>query len=330
MVDLIQRFEQAAADMATAFRLRRAWSREQIARKLGASATVIYNYETTRSRVPLDTFLSMARYCNIDFLSVLSRYCLAINIPRQAHSPQLIKAFRQRLNFTQAELGLRLGYASSSMVHHFEKGIRQPSVVDLLQLMAFAGDDLRGLVGEFLGEEKARKLPTGQKIENANWHEYWELPFVPAMRQVMRTQPYLDLKQFSPGFLARALGITRGDERQGLEVLTRCGVIHWSSEKPVVNPNIKVVIPRDIKPETLNRFKEYWWRFLQRHYTEHRGPGIMSVDLIPMNERIFATVIEDIRRLQEKIHSLNLEEPDGFAVFGWGAGLTDVAQAMLR
>ncbi len=301
-------------------RERREWTRGQAARRLKVSPAILYNMETGRSRAPLGFFFDLLAACKHEPATTLGRFLFSVKELTEVSGASLVKGFRARLKLTQREMARRLGYKSAAMIHHFEKGLREPALDDLLALMALAEDDARGFVLHLSGDEALATLyPAGMAAARRDWAEYWQLPQAAAVRQLMRTTKYERESTFVPGVFAEALGVPPAVEEEALDVLTGLGVVTHESGRPMVDPKSHIVIPRHVPRAVIDGFKASWVDFMRARYLAASGGDdtLCSIDLIPVNRALYGTIVEKIRTLQDEIHNLPLTRTDGFACLGW-------------
>lgn len=324
-------FAALSAALIRRLRERRRWTRGQAARRLEASAAVLYNIETARSRAPLSFFFKMMTACRHDPATTLGAHLQSVKELREISGASLVRDFRSRLKLTQRALALALGYRASAMIHHFEKGLREPALDDLLALMVLADDDARGFVLALSGDEAlAKLLPTGMATARREWIEYWQTPHAAGVRQLMRTTVYRSLTEpLSNEAFALALGIEPAAVAQAMEVLTGLGVVKTEDGMPRVDPNTSIVVPRDVPRDVLDRFKASWIESTEARYLRAAGDpaALCSVDLIPVNREIFTTIVERIRSLQDEIHNMELRRTDGFVSLGWLASYVPLTPA---
>ncbi len=297
----------------------RGLSRGQIAKRLKTTPTIVYNVETGKSRIKLSVFFEIVVLCGFSPREIISKHLHSIQKLADLSPGDIVRVFRNRLKISQKELAKALGYSSASMIHHFESGIREPSLADFIKLMVLTGDNVRGLILELTGDTKlSEEFPIGEEAAHQNWQEYWSAFYIPAIRQLMRTSAYEKLARYEPGLFANLLGISVKDERHALEVLKRFNVIRWEKAKPVINPGTNVVVPKDIAKKTLDELKVQWVEFNKRHYLQNGAESnLFSVDLIPVNKKIVEDIVKRIRQLQDEIHNLPLTDTDGFISLGW-------------
>jgi transcriptional regulator with XRE-family HTH domain len=317
-------------------RQQKGWSRERLARRLGLSAAVIYNIENGKSRIKLGEFFKLARELEIDaaqaltasLFSVQSRevWERALSQSGKELSSWLCKEFRRRLKFTQAELAAKLGYSSSSMIHHFEKGIREASLVDLLAMMILAGDNVRGFIHRIsASEELASCFPEGSATKLQSWEEYWSHPYISAMRQIIRTDRFAAMTRLPPGYFCDILGITTQQEALGLSVLTKLKLIEWRAGKPVIDPSASLFTPHNIAPEIIKNLKAHWANFIvQKNGQGKAEDSLLSIDLVPFNRHLFRKVVEMTRSLQDEIHGFAQQDTDGFVCLAWMGAYVEV------
>jgi len=310
-----------AAGLMKRLRDRKRMSRGQVARRLKVSSTVVYNMETGRTRVGLDHFIVLVTVALGDPRSVLGRHLFSVQGLPSLDPAEIIKAFRGRLQVSQKQLATILGFRSGSMVHHFEKGIRVPSLVDYLTLMKAAGDNLSGLAFELTGNEAFSGLfPAGREARQGDWQAYWQSFYIPAIRQIMRTNVYRSQERYDPGFFSDILGIDYKEERHALAVLGELGLIRWQKAKPIVNTDARIVVPKDIPKSVLDGFKSQWAAFARRRFESDKEDAAMAtLDLLPANRQVFEIVRDKIRGLQDEIHNMRLRETTGFIYLGWNA-----------
>jgi transcriptional regulator with XRE-family HTH domain len=290
-----------------------------MARRLKISTTILYNIETNRSRIKLDVFFKILEICNIDVRATLRRHLFSVQELPSLKSANLIVGFRARLNLSQKKIAELLGYKSGSIYHHFEKGLRQPDLIDYLRLMMLAGDNIKGLVME-LTEDKgfAEVFPGGTETTPVEWHHYWEYFYIPAIRHIMRTATYSQMKRYKPGFFSDTLGITYEQERHALTTLSTLNLITWSNAKPNIEEEQRIVIPKDIPKEKLDSFKLQWLEFSKAHYLKSEGSdALLTMDVIPINRAMYQEIRAKIRRLQDEIHNMAQSDTDGIAYLGW-------------
>ena len=209
----------------------RKMSREQIARRVGVTAPAIYNMELGKTRVPLSVFFAWLDAVKLNTAKIMAENMFSIQseeyVSEMVHgaatevTAKITKHFRARLKMTQKELAHALGYASSSMIHHFEKGIREASAEDLFRFVALAQDNLRGMVYGISGDAGfSSQFPTGLAATLNDWEDYWSNHYISAVRQLMRTSLYEGLRFYKPGMFAAALDISVEDDKQALDIMT--------------------------------------------------------------------------------------------------------------
>lgn len=309
-------------------------SRELLARRLGVTAPAIYNMEQGKTRVPLSVFFAWLEAAKLNTAKIMVENMFSIQ--SEAYVAEMIGGttgevtakvilhFRDRLKMTQKELALALGYASSSMIHHFEKGIREASAEDLFRLIVLAQDNLRGMVYGICGDEAfASQFPTGLAATLNDWEDYWSHHYISAVRQLMRTSLYEGLRFYKVGMFAAALDISVEEEKRALEIMTNLGVVQWIHDKPTIDPAVKILIPRHVSADILNQFKSDWFdRTRSRYDSQSTAKGLFSIDLIPANPESFSQVIKMIRSLQDEIHNMPQSGTSGVMCLGWIGGYT--------
>lgn len=312
---------QDLADVLRVMRTNQGWSRGQVARRMTTSATVVYNLESARSRITINYFFGWIEALGKHPGQVLGRHLFSIrDAPMEAS--HLIATFRKRLRLTQKAMAALLGYKRAAMVHHFEKGLRQPDLIDLIKLMEEAGDNVRGFILELTGsDEIAERFPAGEEARRADWEEYWAHWYIQAIRQIMRTQNYRDRKRFRRGMFADLLEISLNQENHALNVLHRFDVIRYEGGKPEINPASGIVMPRDINPKVISQLKLDWSQFGQRQFLRDKTGDrtLLSMDILPANAAMLQIVREKIRAVQDEIHGLEMEDSDGFIQLAWQA-----------
>lgn len=309
-------------------------SREQLARRLGVTAPTIYNMELGKTRVPLSVFFAWLDAVKLNVAKIMAENMFSIQseayVSDMIHgaaveiTAKIVLHFRNRLKMTQKDLALALGYASSSMIHHFEKGIREASAEDLFRLIVLAQDNLRGMIYAFCGEETLANLfPTGLAATLNDWEDYWSHHYISAVRQLMRTSLYESLRFYKIGMFAAALDISLEDEKQALDIMTKLGIVQWINDKPTIDPAVKILIPRHVSSDILTQFKSDWFdRTKSRYNAQSLSPGLFSIDLIPANPDHFSRVIKMIRNLQDEIHNMPQTDTSGVMCLGWIGGYT--------
>ncbi|MGE0174756.1 MAG: helix-turn-helix domain-containing protein [Oligoflexales bacterium] len=323
------KYLEAIPTLCKQVREARGWSRERLARRLKVSAAVIYNIETGKSRTKIGLFFRFLGVMDVNAAEIMAQSLFSVqssqtwktyfNLPDRDLSAAVFKDFRRRLKLTQAELAPKLGYASSSMIHHFEKGIRECSIEDFFILMALSGDNLRRFVlGVAQDPELAALFPEGNAAELKTWEEYWSHPFIPAMRQIIRTERFSRLKRLRPGYFCDALEITTQQEKLGLAILDRLKLIEWRHGKPSIDPSASIFVPHNISPQILQNLKSYWTNFAVQRFAKSKGENsLLSIDLLPFNKEMFRKVVEMTRGLQDQVHGFAHSDTDGFVCLGW-------------
>lgn len=322
----IHQYSEVIPEIIRRLRVRHHLSRGQVARRIGLSPTVVYNLETGRTRLELATFIALLEAVRIDAGSMMRRHLFAIDGIDDVNPAAIVRSFRNRLGLSQAKLGKALGYRSGSIVHHFEKGIRQPSLEDYFKLMTEAGDNVRGLVLELTEDlEFSQRFPVGKEAVHTEWHEYWEYFYVQGIHQMMRTRLYESMGRYNPGLFAGVLNISYQQERHGLRVLKELDLIRWQDAKPLVNRETKILMPKDIAKEKLDSLKARWQKFSKEHYLQGDPSNTLSTfDLVPVNQEMFLKIKQKIRALQDELHNLRQGETDGFVYLGWLANYVKI------
>jgi len=318
-----------AADLAELLhriRQRRHLSRGQVAKRLKLTSTVIYNIETGRTRIKLSYFVGLLRMVGHDPEKTLSRHLFSVKKLQSTAGAELVRSFRNRLQMSQRQLGTNLGYRGASIIHHFEKGIREPDLGDLFGLMALAHDNVRGLVQDLTNDPVfAAKFPEGREAVQEDWREYWSHFYISACRQIMRTSAYAAMPRYKPGYFADLLGVSLASERHALQVLAKFGLIRWENAKPQIVPGVRIVIPKDVPRALVDQWKVQWLEFGQRHYLQDQvGNALLTVDSLHVNKALFEQVVQRIRDLQDELHNLPLRDTDGLLQLSWLAAYVPV------
>lgn len=312
------------------------WSRAQVARRLRVSEPVIYNMELGRTRITLSCFFEFLGLARIDLAEALAANIFsiqskselkeAVQAPGVQSTALLISMFRSRLKLSQKEFAKALGYSSSSMCHHFEKGIREATILDLLKLMALAQDNTRGFILAICNDNDVAVLfPEGFAAQMQTWEEYWSDYYISAVRQIMRSDSYRNFPRYRLGFFSDVLGITVEQEQHALAVLGKLGIAKFQGGKPMIDPSVRILIPQNVSPDILTKFKMNWVNYGTKRFQKDSNPGdLLSVDLIHANPEIFARVIKMIRKLQDDVHNLPLQDTKGFMCLGWMGSYTPV------
>lgn len=301
------------AELLRRLRQRKELSRGQVAKRLKLTPTVIYNVETGRTRARLGYFFDLIKLAGLEPKAVLARHLFSIRKLQTHRGDEIVQSFRNRLKLSQRQMAESLGYKSASIIHHFEKGIREPDVSDLFGLMEIARDDVRGLVLELCGDKEfAEQFPEGRAAAQEDWREYWAHFYVSAIRQIMRTKKYRDLPRYKPGYFASVLGITSEQERHALKILAKFGLIRWENAKPNIIPGVRIVVPKDTPKELLDQLKMQWWEFGSRRYLEDQDDrAMLTVDSLPVSEELYRQVIQKVRALQDELHNAALGDTEG-------------------
>ena len=307
------------SDLVQRVRQRKKLSRGQVAKRLKLSPTIVYNIETARTRIKMSYFFDLLKICGMHPQAVLGRHLNSIKQTPTTTSPELVRSFRNRLKVSQRELAVSLGYKSSSIIHHFEKGIREPDLGDLFGLMALARDNVRGLVQELAQDPAfAGRFPEGQEAAQNDWQEYWAHYFISAIRQIMRTATYAAMKRYKPGYFSAILGISFEQERHALKVLGQFGLIRWENAKPLINPKVRIAIPKGTPRELTDQLKIQWLDFGKKRYLADRTEQtLLTVDSLPVSEQSFAQIVQRIRDMQDEFHNLPFNDATGFVQLSW-------------
>lgn len=307
------------SELVARIRRHRKLSRGQVAKRLKLTPTIVYNIETARTRIRLSYFFDLLRITGTDPQAALGRHLNSIKQHPTLSAPDLVRSFRNRLKVSQRILALSLGYKSASIIHHFEKGLREPDLGDLFGLMVLANDNVRGLVQEVAHDAAfAAQFPEGREAAQRDWHEYWAHFFISAIRQIMRTETYAAIKRYKPGYFATILGIELAQERHALKVLAQFDLIHWENAKPLINPGVRIVIPKDMPREIIDQLKLQWWDFGRKRYIADKSEHtLLTIDTLPVSEATFQQIIQRIRDMQDEFHNLPLSEQTGLMQLSW-------------
>lgn len=294
-------------------RQRRPLSRGQVAKRLKLSTTVIYNIETSRTRARLGYFFDLVKLTGNEPRALLGKHLASVRRLETTEGAEIVKNFRDRLKLSQRQLGESLGYSGASIIHHFEKGIREPDVGDLFKLMLLARDDLRGLALDLTGDAQfATLFPEGRAATQEDWRDYWAHFYISAIRQIMRTRSYQDLPRYKPGYFANVLGITSEQERHALKVLAKFQLIRWENAKPHINPGVRLVVPKDTPKELIDQLKMQWWDFgSQRYLKDKDEQTLLTVDSVPVSASMFKQIVQKVRALQDEVHNMPQRATDG-------------------
>ena len=305
--------------LAARIRKRKKLTRGQVAKRLKLTPTVVYNIETARTRVKLSYFFDLLRICGLAPQAILGRHLNSIKQLPTTASPELVRSFRNRLKVSQRELAVSLGYKSPSIIHHFEKGIREPDVGDLFGMMALAQDNVRGLVQELTHDAAfAAGFPEGREAAQNDWLAYWAHFYISAIRQIMRTATYAAMKRYKPGYFAAILGITFEQERHALKVLAQFELIRWENAKPLINPGVRIAIPNGTPRALTDSLKMQWLDFGQKRYlADQSDQTLLTVDSLPVSEATFRQIVQRIRDMQDEFHNLPFRDASGFVQLSW-------------
>lgn len=122
------------------------------------------------------------------------------------NSAAIVKQYRNRLGMTQKTLATHLGYQSASMIHHFEKQIREPSLEDFIVLMILAEDNVRGFIFALTHDKSySQQFPEGTEVSKQSWQVYWSNFYISAIRQLMRSNAYQNITTYRTGMFAQVV-----------------------------------------------------------------------------------------------------------------------------
>ncbi|MCX6119032.1 MAG: helix-turn-helix transcriptional regulator [Proteobacteria bacterium] len=233
----------------------------------------------------------------------------------------IFKMWRERLKVSQKELSHALGFKSASMIHHFEKGLREASFEDFLNLMILSDDNVQGFIFAITQDAPLSNFfPGGNAQSLQEWDIYWSHHFISAVRQLMRTDTYRNLNRYKIGYFSKILNITEEQEHFALSILGRLGIAILNKGKPEVNPNVKILVPHNISNTVIKDFKKTWINQGLNRFIDSTEPAdLLSLDLIPTNPKHLERITHLIRNLQNEIHNLDLSETNGFVCLGWMA-----------
>lgn len=312
-------WESSLAELLVRLRTNRSLTRGQVARRLKVSTTVLFNIETNRSRIKLDLFFKILEICGFESKAIIKKHLFSVQEIDSLVPADLAAGFRARLNMSQKKIAQHLGYKSGSIFHHFEKGLRIPDLADYIGLMALAGDNVRGLILELTGDNDFSEIfPGGTEATPIEWNVYWENFYIPAIRHIMRTEPYRKMKRYVPGYFSDILGLRYHQEKHALNILTSLQLITWDHAKPMIDEEQRIVIPKDIPKEKIDGFKHQWLEFSKDHYRKNSNDtALMTLDLLPVSATMYAEIRKKIRRIQDEIHNMEQKETDGIAYIGW-------------
>lgn len=241
---------------------------------------------------------------------------------------RIVKMYRARLKLSQKQMALALGYSSASMCHHFEKGLREATLKDLLTMMSLADDDVRGFIQSITDDAPfADQFSSGRAAKTQGWEVYWSSHYISAVHQMMRTDGYESLARYRLGMFSDILGISIEQEQHALAVLGKLGIARFKNGKPLVDPSVKILLPHNVSPQVLTDFKLGWIDYGTRRFKKKAHPGdLLSVDLIPANPETFAKVVKMIRSLQDEIHNEVYQDTKGFMCLGWMGSYTEMSK----
>jgi DNA-binding transcriptional regulator YiaG len=313
-------------------RRRRKRTRGQLSRTIKMPTQKLYNIESGNSRIPVYDFFKLLSAQGLAAFAVFSSCSQSIHDAKwfesafaqkaEVFSSSLVKLMRKRLSLTQGQLAHRLGYSSAAMIHHFEKGIRQCSAEDLIRMMILAGDDVQRFIEEISSDKVlAAKFPAGASALTHSWDAYWKAPHISAVRQIMRTSWWHNLRIYKSGHIAAVLRLSRNEEDDALETMHSLGLIKFDENGvPRLDAQVQVHIPRNISPIVLKEFKRYWVDFIlsRQPIDALTSPeAFCSVDVLPANAEFFEKVRELVRESQNVVHGSSVQTPDSFAAFVW-------------
>ncbi len=297
------------------------WNRSYLGMRLKVSPTIIYNWETGRTKMKLGQFIDFMRVSGFNPASLLANHMFSIQEEVVTKGSAIVLNYRKRLGLTQKELALKLGYSSASMIHHYEKGIREPTLIDFFNLMFLAEDNIQGLVLELIEDKNFADLfPEGAERIKQSWGEYWTHFYISAIRQLMRSTVYKKVERYKVGMFAQALGISIQQELKALEVLGSLDIVKWNGKKHEINSQIKIIIPHHVDRLAIDKLKKEWLEQAWIHYQKSGGDhALFSIDTLPCNSEIYHRIIDRIRDLQEEVHNIDLDDTTGCIYLGWQA-----------
>lgn len=294
-------------------RLRGQRTQGQVARRMKVSSAVVHNWESGKSRIPLDVFLEFCTHFGVPFREALVSVAASLGQLDAGSPAALLRTYRRRLKWSQAAMARALGFRSVAMIHHFEKGTRVPSLVNLMQCLILAGDDCKALVLQLTNDQAfANHFPAGGLPEMPDVDEYWGHFYVSALRQIMRTTRYRQTGVPDVAKLAGMLKVTESEIEYGIRLLERLELVVRDGATVLPKREVRLLKPKSKDPKLLFQLKKQWLRYLDAQLRPDAASGqLFTVDQLPMNPQIFAEVVRLVRALQDDLHKTDLKETTG-------------------
>lgn len=245
-----------ARELVRALRGRR--SQLAASRRLGFDSNVFYAWESGRRFPAASVFARLAARSRVDVDAGVARF---LGERAGALSPlstvdgitQLLCALRGARPAT--ELAAQVGVDRTTLARWLS-GRTEPRLPELLRFVAVTTQRLLEFVALFADPSALPAARAAHADLLAQRALAYELPFSHAVLRALEIDAYRALSRHEPGFIARAVGISREDERRYLRALVRAKQIGLSGGRYRAR-RVLTVDTRASEADNL-RLKRHW------------------------------------------------------------------------
>lgn len=297
-------YEIVASEFLRALRGSR--SQTAFARRLGYRSNVVHSWEVGRAFPTAAKTLTAASKIGLDVpgaLATLYRKKPGWLGQTDVTTPDGVAQFLRDLqgNLAIGDLATKVGrsrFATARWLHG-QSEPRLPDFFRLLEALTLRLIDFISVVVEPSELPSIREVYL--EIEQARKATY-QKPWSQAVLRVLEMQPYLDLPEHQPGWVAAKLDIPRDEEDTALQLLVTTGQAEYRDGKYVLATDPKVIDTRR-DPKAAHALRAFW-ADVARQRMDEPGDALFSHSLFGVSEKDYQRIRELQKAYYQEIRAI--------------------------
>jgi transcriptional regulator with XRE-family HTH domain len=284
-------YERLASELLRTLRGRR--SQTALARRLGYKSNVVYSWESGRAYPTAARSLWVASKVGVDVRAALQgfyrrppEWLEACNLTRPDGVARLLDDLRGRTSIT--DLARSCG-RSRYAVARWLNANTEPRLPDFLRLIESSTLRVLDFLAVLVDPTRLASVAAAWRALEAARRAAYDLPWSQAVLRALELQAYRALAKHEPGWIARRIGISAGEETMCLNVLLESRQVRLQRGKYQVVQARALDTRRD--PEAARGLRAFWAEVaLERLRADQEG--VFAYNLFGVSERDLARVRE--------------------------------------
>lgn len=293
--------EQASAQILRS--LRRNRSQIAWARKLGYRANPVTDWECGRSFPTAEEALRIAERAGVDVARVFAEFDQNVRLTTSSDGTYDVGAWLQTLCTGKpiASLAKELGCSRSS-VSRWLSGDAKPRLPDFLRLIDVATGRVHDLVAALVPIDQVTALKSRHEAAIAAKRLAFDAPWTEAILRLLETRAYQQVAEKTEHWLASVLGLPDDVCRQGLEQLSRAGLVDLQGGQYV--PRQMLSVDTRGGKQALRALKTHWARVAADRASNPHSDDVFGYNVISVSEADLARIRDVLSATYREIRAI--------------------------